>query len=258
MNRNSYQIETSHYSNSCFPISASLLYFERNHYREMEQIDIDVFADFWSLAFLPANSPEISLIVNMQEIKFKGPTCFYIPAHSVVKWKIPAGQFNWYAILSNKNIISPFKNPAALKANINSTDIVSEAAVQKWLTNCQAICQIGLNSSDSIVAERVKNWIDLNYDKELLLSELSAKYNVSSAYLSREFKREYGLSPVEYRNKKRIYKAMQLFMFENVQPNTVAYQVGFNDYSRFTKNFHHFLNASPREFRQHSKLDFVG
>lgn len=58
------------------------------------------------------------------------------------------------------------------------------------------------------------------------------------------------MSPLEYRNKKRIYKAMQLYMFQNnIANKVIAHEVGFNEYSRFTKNFHQMMNASPSDFK---------
>lgn len=254
-----YQIETEKYHNSCHRLSDTFLYFKRTHFRQSETIDTDVFADFWSLSFLPINSQTLFAIINEdgveKEITIDAPICVYIPPHSIIKWRAPSGVLLWHAIISTQVIKTPFQDPVAIRANISLDQITDEQSVAKWLAQANLIGRVGANTCRNVIAEKAKAWIDKNYFSDLLISDLSDELGVSNAYITKEFKKAFGLSPVEYRNKKRVYKAMQLFMFSDEQANQVAHEVGFGDYSRFTKNFHHMMNASPREFKQHPLIE---
>lgn len=255
MNQEMYQIETTHYNNTCTRISDSLIYFKRSHHREHEQIDVDVFADFWSLAFLPNHSLSLHAIFDNKEIPVVAPICCYIPMHSVVKWRLPAGELVWHAFLSTKKISTPHQEPVLLFPTLSETELRSVESIERWLKSSSAIITVGKTLSKNTIAEKTKNWIDEHYNSELLLSDFSQKLNVSNAFITKEFKKSFGITPIEYRNKKRVYKAMQLFMFSSPQANQVAHDVGFNDYSRFAKNFHQMMNAVPSDFKVKAPLD---
>lgn len=249
MEHTSYQIETEAYRNNCLKISDSLIYFNREHRRAEDQLDVDVFADFWSLAFLPANSPEIGVLVDDKEISFKGPVCFFIPAHSIVKWRTSKGLLVWHALISTKPLHVRFKNPVALPATINPEQLTSEELVENWLNAEEPFVQIGKATDGNVIAEKTKTIIDRNFQGDLHISEISKEMNVTNSYITKEFKKCFGVSPLEYRNKKRIFKAMQVLMFTQYSMGQLAHEVGFNDYSRFLKNFYEIMHATPREFK---------
>lgn len=250
MANSNYQIETLNYQNFCYRLSETFLFFRRIHHRENSQIEADVFADFWSLAFLPRGSQPLKTIVNDKETQFDGPVCFFIPAHSIVRWQLPAGVLTWQALISTKKIGSPFVEPMALAADIRLDEVTSEETVEAWLKLAKPLGKIGVALSHSVIAEKTKLWIDEHFQSETKISDIASTLGVSNAYVTKEFKKSFGMSPLEYRNKKRIYKAMQLYMFQNnIANKVVAHEVGFNEYSRFTKNFHHMMNASPSEFK---------
>lgn len=251
MIQKNYIIETKHYQNSCYQISDSTLYFKRTHQRSEKQIDIDVFADFWSLAFLPIGNPSIKVLLNNQEITLDPPVCIYIPPHSIMKWSNSAGSLEWHAILSTSPANLIHKNPVQLNcSDLSPKKLLLNSDIDAWLTKAQVLRIVGQNECSNSIAEKVKKWIDETFQEDHLISDFANKMSVSNAYLTKEFKKSFGISPIEYRNKKRVFKAMQVMMTTNARASSVAHSVGFNDYSRFTKNFHHFLNATPREFKQ--------
>jgi AraC-like DNA-binding protein len=242
-------IVTKNYSNLCLLISNSFLFFQREHDRSSEQIDIDVFADFWSVAILPSNSPQIGLIFNNEEYKFTGPVCFFIPAHSIVKWRLPQGHLSWFGIMSTKNIHTPYREPMALSSEEIPELFRNEEDVARWIGRAKPLQQIGLCTAKNIIAEKTKAFIDNHFQAHFHLTQISDPLGVSGAYLTKEFKKEFGITPQEYKNKKRVYKAMQRFMFSKFSASQMAYEVGFNDYSRFAKNFLQALSANPIEFK---------
>ncbi len=66
---------------------------------------------------------------------------------------------------------------------------------------------------------------------------------------SRAFKRAYGITFSEYLSRFRLKEALRLMEHPGATITEVAYAVGFNDTSYFTKVFKRLLGQSPSEFR---------
>lgn len=244
-----YQIETENYQNVCYRVTSSLLYFKRTHFRDKEQLEVDVFADFWSVAYLPKQVVPIKILFQNKEISFFGPNYFYIPSHSIIKWVIPSGSLVWQGLISEKPLKQLPKYPISFSVDTALDEFDSEQAVENSIRSIKHFQQVGISSCQHIIAQRTKDWLDKHFQKEAKISEISRYLGVSNSYLTKEFKKSFGLSPVDYRNKMRIYKAMQLFMFSSVKANRVAHEVGFHEYSQFKKNFTILMNAKPKDFK---------
>lgn len=92
-------------------------------------------------------------------------------------------------------------------------------------------------------------YIDENYFEELTLSGLSEKYAVESSYFSRLFKQETGENLMLYIAGRRMQKAKELMQRENINIAEVAFMVGYDDYTYFSKVFKKHTGVSPREYR---------
>jgi len=96
----------------------------------------------------------------------------------------------------------------------------------------------------SPLSRRAKAQIVRTYGGSTSVSEIAGKLGVSHAHLSRQFKRDFGLTPVDYRNRLRVNDAMgRLSQGEKILD--VGYEVGFNDTSRFYEDFRKVTGTSP-------------
>ena len=59
-----------------------------------------------------------------------------------------------------------------------------------------------------------------------------------------------GCSFREYLNNYRIEKSMVMLLNENIKASTIAYMVGFDDQSYFTKVFKKILGITPNQYRE--------
>ena len=85
------------------------------------------------------------------------------------------------------------------------------------------------------------------------VEELANIACVTKPYLIRLFKREFGTSPVQYINKKKVERA-QLLLFTTEQPvKEVAYSLGFSDHSYFIRLFRKLTGITPQEYRRRLK-----
>lgn len=100
-------------------------------------------------------------------------------------------------------------------------------------------------------------YINENYFEELTLSGLAKKYAVESSYFSRLFKQETGENLMLYIAGKRMEKAKELMRREDINIAEVAFMVGYDDYTYFSKVFKKNTGVSPREYRNRLFQNFT-
>jgi len=106
-----------------------------------------------------------------------------------------------------------------------------------------------INGNIRDVVREAAKYIDLNYNEELTLVSLSAKFFVESSYFSRVFKQETGKNLMIYIANKRIEKAKEIMAQSDISMAEVAFMVGYDDYTYFSKVFKKVTGMSPREYR---------
>ena len=97
--------------------------------------------------------------------------------------------------------------------------------------------------------EAIKSYIDANLEQSLSLEALAQKTNRNSSYLSRGFKKKYGLSPSRYIFNKRVHLSKQL-LDEGKDITQIALELGFCDQSHFYKAFKSIFSITPNEYKQ--------
>lgn len=101
------------------------------------------------------------------------------------------------------------------------------------------------------IAPLVKAYIDSNYDQDIPLENLEQHFGYSKFYIEKRFKQEYGISPINYRNSKRLAKAALLLADHSV--TATANKVGFSSIYAFSRAFRAFFGVSPTEYIRKSK-----
>ncbi|UJF34816.1 response regulator [Paenibacillus hexagrammi] len=96
--------------------------------------------------------------------------------------------------------------------------------------------------------KRAIEYIQLNYHKELTLTDLAEMLGLSPAYFSRVFRKETGFGFIEYLNKLRIDKAKQRMRNGDHHVKRISQEVGFNSYSHFFKLFKEMTGSTPAGF----------
>ncbi|WP_415717178.1 AraC family transcriptional regulator [Maridesulfovibrio sp.] len=98
-----------------------------------------------------------------------------------------------------------------------------------------------------VALQRVKSFIDQNFQRQITLPELAERACLSPFHLQKIFVDEYGRSPQEYVIFKRIKEAQRL-----IESNTplieAALKSGFSDQSHFSKHFKKVIGISPGRF----------
>lgn len=98
--------------------------------------------------------------------------------------------------------------------------------------------------------KRALRYIRDNYAGEVSLSEVAEFAGLSSAYFSKVFKAEMGVSFSEHVNRLRIERAVILLTGSEESLAEIAGKVGFEEQSYFTKVFKRIMGISPGKYRE--------
>lgn len=98
-----------------------------------------------------------------------------------------------------------------------------------------------------------KEYIDLNYAKDLSLSDIAKYIYLSDSYFAHSFKNKFGISPKSYILKVRVDAAKELLENTDAKVSDVAASVGFSSQQRFNDIFRKYENMTPLKYRQGCK-----
>ncbi|TDD93825.1 AraC family transcriptional regulator [Flavobacterium cellulosilyticum] len=95
----------------------------------------------------------------------------------------------------------------------------------------------------------VVEFIRLNLNENINLKHLSEKVGMSTASFYRLFKRELGMSPLEFVINEKIRCAKQLLKNPTIQINEVCYLSGFEDSNYFIRLFKKHEGITPKQYQ---------
>lgn len=108
-------------------------------------------------------------------------------------------------------------------------------------------------STDEDVWVALLKYIDQNFEKKLTLSALASKCFYNPSYFSRAFKQKYGMSLTEYIKQRRIRRAKELLLCDELTVEEISRKVGFTDRSSFYSAFEDDMKITPMQYRKKYK-----
>lgn len=108
-------------------------------------------------------------------------------------------------------------------------------------------------NDDKDLLYQIFNFVELNYNKDCSLSNLTDCTGFSYSYLSRYFKRVVGISFNDYVNQYRISNACYLLSNSDCSILQCALESGYNSLRSFNRNFVMRLSVTPNEYRNRLK-----
>lgn len=102
----------------------------------------------------------------------------------------------------------------------------------------------------SPICRQAIEWLNSNYHKPISARECAAAIPVSSAYLSRLFKKETGRTVTEHLQKLRIEKARQLLEEDCYSIPGIAFKCGFGSTEHFYRTFRKHTGLTPAAYRR--------
>ncbi|KAA8786486.1 iron complex transport system substrate-binding protein [Paenibacillus sp. 4624] len=104
------------------------------------------------------------------------------------------------------------------------------------------------STKPNIVTEAIQ-YIQAHYRESITAEKLAGRYHCSTSYLSRLFRNQIGLGPIEYLIHERVHRAKQLLLNSDARIQDVASKVGYADVYYFSRLFKKHTGRSPLQFR---------
>lgn len=122
------------------------------------------------------------------------------------------------------------------------------------LNYLQTAIQYKESNAESLKFEKAARKLSENF--ELSIEDIAKELYISRSAFQKKFIEYFGMTPIEYRTKKRLEKAKQLLETTDLPIKDISESLGFYDIAYFYKVFKKSLTITPKEYRETSKLVF--
>ncbi|MDL2293341.1 response regulator [Ruminococcaceae bacterium OttesenSCG-928-D13] len=101
------------------------------------------------------------------------------------------------------------------------------------------------------ITGQIEQYMATHFNQPLTIADIAAHFSYSPTYVNRLFKRQYGVSPIQYQITLRIDKAKALLReFPKASIKDIAAAVGYDDARYFSRVFRLSEGLSPSEYAE--------
>lgn len=102
---------------------------------------------------------------------------------------------------------------------------------------------------------KILDYIDNNLYKKISMDELSKVFFFNKDYIMRTFKRELGMTIIDYINKKRIFNSLRALKNTDDMMLKIALKHGYVSQEYFSEIFSKYMGVSPLTYRKFTKVN---
>lgn len=129
-----------------------------------------------------------------------------------------------------------------------------EILVVRLMRNTRlAVSPVPVDKRVSRQCAQIRRYIDTHYKESLTLDQLAMQAHVNKYYMAHAFKKEYGMSPIQYLVQRRIEESQYLLRETDLSLAQISRLLGFSSASYFSQSFGKAVGVSPMEYRKQSK-----
>lgn len=143
----------------------------------------------------------------------------------------------------------------------NTRAVMSAQSVSRILQSKEemvlSICRAVTANSEhahSALAQSALYYLEHEYYRKIRLDEMAADLETSRTKLIQVFRKEYGVTPIEYLNRFRMQKAAFLLGSSDKNIQEISQIVGIGDANYFVKVFRRQYGKTPGEYRKQNKV----
>lgn len=176
--------------------------------------------------------------------------CGYLHAASINSFHIDVVQV-LYSFLRNKGILANklFHDDTYHFLSKNAKNSVYDMELYLQYIIYLTKDYLEKTISDKSIAKSMQDYVDRHYSEDISRNSLTDIFYLDPDYASKLFKKETGISFKNYIINKRIEVAKNLLRATDLPINTVADNVGYGNYSYFTRLFKKVTDMTPIEYR---------
>src|SRR4051812_7754388 len=107
--------------------------------------------------------------------------------------------------------------------------------------------QMVIEGSSTYLIRDVVEHIVNNYERSFRIEELAEIANMSVPSLHRHFKQVTAMSPIQFQKQVRLQEARHLLLADSTDVAAVAFRVGYESQSQFSREYSRMFGLPPRE-----------
>ncbi len=134
-----------------------------------------------------------------------------------------------------------------------SVSRILQAKEEMVLSICRAVTA-NSEHTHSALAQSALYYLEHEYFRKIRLDKMAADLETSRTKLVQVFRKEYGVTPIEYLNRFRMQKAAFLLGSSDKSIQEISQIVGIGDANYFVKVFRRQYGKTPGEYRRQSKV----
>lgn len=113
---------------------------------------------------------------------------------------------------------------------------------------------IKTNTTHDSAMENVVRYMTLHYGEDITTEQLAGLCFLSKSQLNRRFTAAYGISPIQWLNRFRVYSAKELLKNTDYPITEISVKSGFKNTSDLYRHFKSRLGVSPKQYRSSNEV----
>lgn len=105
------------------------------------------------------------------------------------------------------------------------------------------------SSSSNYLATRIREWIRVNIDKNITLTDIAYEFSLHPNHISRVFKQTYGIGIKKHINSEKLKKSQSLLLTTHLNIKQISLELSFQSENHFIKFFKYHTKITPSEYR---------
>ena len=106
--------------------------------------------------------------------------------------------------------------------------------------------------SNKSIYYQIIDYIAHNFTSNITSAHIANALHMNNSYFCRLFRKNFGYCFQNYLCMYRIEKSKPLLKYTEQSISEIAYSVGFNSFSYYSKKFKEFTSLTPREYRNNN------
>lgn len=232
---------------SFYQLDKDLIFTNRFDFYSQEKTIIETFANNWFVGFITESPLALKIRSENSLLELKNNMGILIPPFSILEWHIGPGKLDWKGIFSKTPLVNPSPKAPLIFSDFHKIP-TTQSELGDLLKKIKPLAEIKISKNNSWLAEKTKEFIDKHFKEDLKVEDIANHLKVHRSFMTRSFKKAYGLSPIEYRHKLRIFEGLKLMNQENLEVTQAAVDSGFSCIQRFEEHFKEQFGVTPSQF----------
>ena len=239
-----------------------IFYFNHNEKKPMLPLRT-VTVTFYELSFVLDG--EITYYINNKKVTLsKGDILFIKPGELRRRAKIQNCEYVSYNYYVENPASDSFTLPSHIHNGISAELLMIlragneihfhhpyELELLEPILKCLLQCTLNNCKMEQIsdIVKSIKEYVIAHINEPITLEQISKSLFFSTVYCSSLFKKEMGISIIDYCLNEKI-KLAKKFIIEDVELKEIAEQLGFSSYNYFSRTFKKREGISPMQYKQ--------